>query len=114
MADREIAGSFPQAHFGSVGADANVDWRKELTQDEPDDDEELLHTPPDVAGMLGFEPDHAAKSLEDALAAHVGRLLHKLAGKQLSHAASANFEREFRAALIEHDKALAEFLKGKD
>lgn len=43
---------FPYAHFGSVDAPL-PDWRK---IDDPDPDDELIETPPDVIAMLGFDP----------------------------------------------------------
>jgi hypothetical protein len=45
--------AFPQATF--IGADEPEDWRAILA-DEPDDDEELDVTPPEVVAMLGFDP----------------------------------------------------------
>jgi hypothetical protein len=48
-------------HFGPV-SDKKIDWRKALTNDnEPDDDEELEVTPPEVIGMLGFDPKEFSK-----------------------------------------------------
>jgi hypothetical protein len=43
---------FPDAHFGAVDAPL-PDWRK---IDDPDPDDELIETPPDVIAMLGFDP----------------------------------------------------------
>jgi hypothetical protein len=43
-------------HFGPV-SDKKIDWRKILADGlEKDDDEELEVTPPEVIGMLGFDP----------------------------------------------------------
>jgi hypothetical protein len=44
---------FPDVHFGPC--DETIDWR-ECVDDSPDDDAELAVTPPDVVGILGFDP----------------------------------------------------------
>lgn len=44
-------------HVGRVQSKMlSVDWRKLNLPDEPDDDAPLKVTPPDVVGMLGFDP----------------------------------------------------------
>jgi hypothetical protein len=46
---------FPGVHFGPVGEP--LDWRDpKFADDTPDDDAELAVTPPDVVGILGFDP----------------------------------------------------------
>lgn len=47
--------TLPNAHFGTAEAPL-PDWRKEKAPEPPDDDEVLDLTPPDVVGMLGFDP----------------------------------------------------------
>jgi hypothetical protein len=47
-------GLFPDVHFGPVGEP--LDWRECAPDDSPDDDAELFPTPPDVVGILGFDP----------------------------------------------------------
>jgi hypothetical protein len=42
-------------HFGVV-KEKKDDFEEVIEFDEPDDDEELEVTPPDVVGMLGFDP----------------------------------------------------------
>jgi len=44
----------PDVHFGQPGVVR--DWRKDLKDAEPDDDELLAQTPPDVKALLGFDP----------------------------------------------------------
>lgn len=44
----------PQAHFGDIEKKP-LPWRGKI-KDDPDDDEELAQTPPDVVAMLGFDP----------------------------------------------------------
>ena len=60
-------------YFGSP--DRTVpDWRKGIAQDDqPDEDEELETTPPDVVGILGFDPKE--KPVEQIVAEHVNTLL---------------------------------------
>jgi hypothetical protein len=47
-------GILPEVSYGEVGAQP-PDWRKRA-EPEPDDDEELAETPPDVVEALGFDP----------------------------------------------------------
>lgn len=44
---------FPDVYFGRVSENP-VDWRKK--KDESADDDEMIETPPDVVGILGFDP----------------------------------------------------------
>lgn len=48
-------------HFGPV-AEKETEWTDLVGEDEPDDDEELDVTPPDVIGMLGFDPKEFSES----------------------------------------------------
>jgi hypothetical protein len=45
----------PKVYFGVV-SDDHVDWRAAKLPPQKDDDELLAITPPDVIGMLGFDP----------------------------------------------------------
>jgi hypothetical protein len=47
----------PEAHFGSLDQ-PHRNWRDVLANepDQPDDGELLPETPPDIIGMLGFNP----------------------------------------------------------
>lgn len=50
-----MSDTLPDAHFGT--ADSSLpDWRKNKDAESPDDDEELVPTPPDVVEILGFDP----------------------------------------------------------
>jgi hypothetical protein len=47
----------PEAHFGALDQ-PHRNWREVLANEpeQPDDDELLPETPPDIIGMLGFDP----------------------------------------------------------
>ena len=49
--------NLPKANFGKGDDGKTVDWRNKLGREKhKDDDEELDKTPPEVVGMLGFDP----------------------------------------------------------
>jgi hypothetical protein len=50
----EVTGLDLDVHFGKIDDDL-PDWREELEEDDPDD-EELEETPEDVVAVLGFDP----------------------------------------------------------
>lgn len=64
MSDK-MSDTLPDASFGA--ADAPLpDWRKDDTDDTPDDDEPLVETPEDVIAMLGFDPLEEAEPEDGA------------------------------------------------
>ena len=48
----------PDVYYGEAGT-AAPDWRGSSKDIGPDDDAELLETPPDVVELLGFDPTGA-------------------------------------------------------